>query len=189
MECPKPTWNESNHSTTNFRQEQYKIQTSECDVNCHCLSATHRRPSATANSRSALTGRWYDDLAPRMHIMADRNSAKARRQRTYLVISAYFFFSPLESRPHKRLMKREHWRTTTSRGENERSAFTTIHIQGSRNRCGRCGQSRTNNFRFFFFYISTLLMACRHLYMYHVLHRQCGVSSACIFLFLILFCS
>ena len=32
-------------------------------------------------------------------------------------------------------------------------------------------------------------MACRLLYRYHVLHRQCGVSSACIFLFLILFCS
>ena len=32
-------------------------------------------------------------------------------------------------------------------------------------------------------------MAFRLLYRYHVLHRQCGVSSACIFLFLILFCS
>ena len=41
----------------------------------------------------------------------------------------------------------------------------------------------------FIFYISTLLLACRLLYRYHVLHRQCGVSSACIFLFLILFCS
>eukprot|EP00117_Sycon_ciliatum_P038542 scpid49038/ scgid28622/ len=50
----------------------------------------------------------YDDRAPRVHMIADRNNANASRHRTYVIVWAYNFVSPLEMRPHRRLTNLEH---------------------------------------------------------------------------------